>query len=365
MPNGGGPPSRVIRITLTSDDGFVDTVFTDSKGKYLLRTPRNAAFYTVTIETDNQTYGTTTARLMLDAGNPRETVIFLRPYVVEKPTISSVVDVTNFEGNIPSKARAAYKRGMEFVANRQFEDAITSLEQAINVYPQYVRAINDLGVILMKQNRLDDAAGRFRTASEISKRFFHPRMNLGLVLNKQEKYREALEVLEPLYSENHRVLEVRIAYAKALAGTQRLSDAEKILRSTLASNKLGPQTRATLQFDLGVILNRQGRFAEAVSELEKAVDLDRNLANAHLQLGGALMQVRRLDRAEFELLRAYELGCDSAGSAQFLLGHVYYQQRRFADSQRAFEQYLKDMPTAPNASQIRTVIAELRDGKKN
>jgi tetratricopeptide (TPR) repeat protein len=171
-------------------------------------------------------------------------------------------------------------------------------------------------------------------------------------------------VLGPLYHENHGIMAVGVAYAEALAGVKQFSDAEKILRATLASKKIGPETRATLQFELGVILNRQGRFADAVIELEKAVDLDGDLANAHLQLGGALMQVRRYERAEYELLRAYELGCDSVGSAQFLLGHVYYQQRRFADSQRAFEQYLKDMPAAPNASQIRTVIAALRSERK-
>ena len=76
MPDGRGAPSEVVRMTLTTEDGFVDTVFTDSKGKYLLRTPRNGtAYYTVTIETDNQTYGSTTARLTLDANKPSETVI--------------------------------------------------------------------------------------------------------------------------------------------------------------------------------------------------------------------------------------------------------------------------------------------------
>jgi hypothetical protein len=118
MPNGGGSPSEVIRMTLTSDEGFMDTVFTDSKGKYLMRTPRGGtAYYTVVVETDNRTYGTTRARVTLEPNRPSETVIFLKPLVVEKPKKASVVDVTNFEGNVPSKARTAYKRGMEFVSD--------------------------------------------------------------------------------------------------------------------------------------------------------------------------------------------------------------------------------------------------------
>src|SRR5690242_19614564 len=68
MPNGGGTPNRNIQMTLMTDTGFVDIVVTDSKGKYLLRTPRGQSiFYTVTIEGDRQTFGTTTARIRFDA----------------------------------------------------------------------------------------------------------------------------------------------------------------------------------------------------------------------------------------------------------------------------------------------------------
>ena len=60
MPGGGGTPNRNIRMTLVSDTGYVDIVVTDSKGKYLLRTPRGVStFYTVTVNGDGQTFGTT------------------------------------------------------------------------------------------------------------------------------------------------------------------------------------------------------------------------------------------------------------------------------------------------------------------
>ena len=366
MPNGGGTPSRSIRLTLARDDGFIDTVFTDSKGKYQIDTPRNgAAFYTVTIETDNQTYATTTATFRLYPGTPNETAIFLKPLAVEKLAANAALDVTNFEGTVPAKARAAYKRGMDFVSAGNLESAIGSLQEAISLYPQYVRALNDLGVIFLKLNRLDEAAARFRNAFEISKRFFHARLNLGLVLSRQEKYREALEVLEPLYNENHGMVEVRLAYATALQGAAEFSEAEKVYRSTLSTKNLSAQIRAEMEFGLGAVLNHQGRFADAAYHLEEAIKLDPDSANSHLQLGGALMQLQELERAETELLRSYELAGKLAGGAQLLLGHIYYGERRFEDAQRAFEQYLKDVPSAPNASQINKMIAELKAAPRN
>jgi superkiller protein 3 len=369
MPSGGMPPG-VIRITLVREDGYTDTVFTDSKGKLDLATPRSQTMnYTVIIQGDNKTYETTTANLKLQRNIPTYLTIFLKPYTGAKlpvsPTGSGVLDVTNFEGNVPVKARAAYKRAMNSISTGRLENAIDDLKQAISIYPHYVRAYNDLGVIFMKFDRLDEAAATFRQAIEISKRFFYPRMNLGLVLNRQNKFKEAVEVLGPLYEENHAILEVRLAYANALNGAGEIIQAEKIFRSLLESKDLAAPAKADLQFKLGVGLNRQGKFTEAVTELEKAVVLNPQAPNSHLQLGGALLQVQQLERAERELLRAYELSGNSAAGAQLLLGHVYYAQKRFADAQRAFEQYLKDLPSAPNAAQIAQLIAELKAAPKN
>jgi tetratricopeptide (TPR) repeat protein len=364
MPNGGGTPNRNIQITLVSDTGFVDTVVTDSKGKYRLHTPRGvSSFYTVTIEGDRQTFGTTTARVRFDGGNPIEIAIFLNPYVPPKSAKSGVIDVSEFETNIPSAARAAYKRGMTFISEGNLPQAINSLEEAVADYPQYVRALNDLGVTLMKMDRLDEAADRLRSAVDIGKRLFHPRMNLGIVLNRQHKYQEAIDILDPLYHEYHTVVEVNLAYAEALDGAKKFADAENVYRAVMAAHKIDEKIYNLVEFKLGVLLNRAGRFREAAAELENVVTRDATIVNAHLQLGGALMQLQRLDRAESELLRAYELGGPVAGAAQLLLGHVYYQQRRFKDAERAFEQYLNDVPAAPNATQVRTLIASLRSAK--
>src|SRR6266446_885691 len=170
MPN-SSTPTRSLRLIMVRDDGFIDTVFTDSKGMFSIATPgankTRQVSYTVTVETDNQTYGTTTANFRLDPNNPNRTFIFLKPLAVEKQPANGVLDVTNFEGAIPSKARVAYKRGMAFVSDGNYDSAIESLQEAIRLYPQYVGALNDLGVIFLKLNRLDESALRFRAATEI------------------------------------------------------------------------------------------------------------------------------------------------------------------------------------------------------
>ena len=365
MPNGGLPPTS-IRMTIVRDDGYTDIVYTDSKGKYQITTPRaQSVNYRIIIEGDKLTYETTTANLNLDRNAPNQTNIFLRPLSIPKRPADGVLDVTNYEENVPSKARAAYKRGMAAVSQGLADDAITNLQQAIALHPQYVRALNDLGVVYLKLERFAEAESTFRKAIEVNKRFFHPRLNLGLVLGKQGKYQEALEVLEPLYDENHGMLEMRMAYATALERVGRTEDAQKLYYSVVAAKNLPDSVRAKAYFGLGLILNKQSKYLDAAAQLEKAIQLAPDAMNSHLQLGAALLQLKDLTGAERELLKAYELGGKSAGGAQLMLGQVYYAQNRYADAERAFGQYLKDVPSAPNAAQIVQLIADLKVSRKN
>ena len=362
MPGGGSPPG-VVRLNLVSDEGFMDTVFTDTRGRFEMPTPTSgAAHFTISIETDKRSYDTTTARMSVQRLQPGYISIFLRPLPPEKVTVE-VLDVANFEKSVPQKAQAAYKKAMEAAGAKKYEDAIGDLQQAITIYPEYVRAHSDLGVLFMKLDRLDEAVVSFRKATEINQRFFYPRMNLGLVLNRQGKFKEAIEVLTPLYNENPSMLEVRLAYANALTGAGDVVAAEKIYLPILQLKDLPPGTQAIVHYKLGFGLVRQRKFTEAVTALDKAIALQPNSANAHMHLGGALMQLQQNERAERELLRAYELGGASVAGSQLLLGHLYYSLKKFPEAQKAFEQYLKDLPAAPNAAQVSKMIEELKAAK--
>ena len=69
MPNGDRPP-RELRFTLSRDDGRVDVLFTDSKGKFQLTGDLNRdREYTITFDGDGRTFETTTANSRLRRGS--------------------------------------------------------------------------------------------------------------------------------------------------------------------------------------------------------------------------------------------------------------------------------------------------------
>jgi Flp pilus assembly protein TadD len=361
MPGGTLPP-RPIRITLTRDDGRIEVVFTDTKGKFqvtgdLIRD----ADYIVTVETDGATYDTTVATFRIVRGTPVYTTVFLRPFTEKSKTNLRVLDVRA----IDKEALTAYEAGIKALANGQTETAITQLKRAIKISPRYLRALNDLGVLYLQLNRLPEAADLFAQAVKLDENFYLARLNLGVVLHRQGHDKEAVPILAPLYEKDRSMKGVALSYADALLGVAELAKAEQVLRGALNESTNDNSAQVDLNFKLGVILNRQDRFDEAAAALRKAVMISDTAANAHLLLGATLLQLNRLDEAEKSLLRAYDVAGAGAGNAQMFLGQLYLMQQKYPAALKAFEQYLKDVPAATNAVQIKAEIDKLKAATKN
>jgi tetratricopeptide (TPR) repeat protein len=358
---GGERPSRELRLQLTRDDGRIETVFTDSKGKFQFTGDLNGLHdYEVKIEGDGRTFDTTTTTLRFLRGQVSYVPIFLKPHKGPPLPPNEVVDASGVDNDVPAAARAAYDRAMKAVADGRADEALAELKGSVAAYPKYARALNDLGVLYLKLDRLDEAAETLARAAKINRHFYYPRLNLGVVLNRQGKYAEAVEVLGKLHGDNPGFAGLSATYADALVGAGLAAKAKKVLADALAGSDLGGGAKVEARYKLGVILSREEEYAAAAAELEKAVKLDPAAANAHLLLGGAYMQLSRPAEAERELLRAYELAGAGAGNAQLLLGQLYLSQQRLEPALRAYEQYLRDVPAAPNAERVRETVGKIK-----
>lgn len=364
MPN-GERPARELRLQLTRDDGRIETVFTDSKGKFQFTGDLNGIHdYQIRIEGDGRTFDTTTTSLRFLRGQVSYLPVFLNPHKGPPLPPNEVVDASGFDTDVPAEARAAYDRAMKAVGDGRAEEALGELKKAVAAHPKYARALNDLGVLYLKLDRLDEAAETLARAAKINRRFYFPRLNLGVVLSRQGKYAEAVEVLGKLHGESPNFPGLISTYADALVGAGQAARAKKVLGEALAGGELERAAQVEAHYKLGMILSREEEYAAAVAELEKAVKLDPDAANVHLLLGGALMQLKRTVDAERELLRAYELGGAGVGNAQLLLGQLYLSQQKLEAARRALEQYLKDVPAAPNAAQVRETVEKIKAALK-
>lgn len=112
--------------------------------------------------------------------------------------------------------------------------------------------------------------------------------------------------------------------------------------------------------NLGIVLLRQQKFSGAADILRKALSLESNSPAARLYMGLALMGQNDSAGAEKELKAAYDLGGAQYAVALFHLGEIYMNKGERALSLEAFEAYLRHVPDAANAGQVRKLIDMLR-----
>jgi Flp pilus assembly protein TadD/GTP-binding protein EngB required for normal cell division len=135
--------------------------------------------------------------------------------------------------------------------------------------------------------------------------------------------------------------EARAALAHALATAERgrLEDAEQQLAELAARHpKLG-----AVHYHLGRLRARRGALEEAVASLGRAVDLDRDVAEAWQALGEALARLGRTEPARDALRHALALGTSSElhGRAHAALGHVHAQAGQLGKAVRDFRKALE------------------------
>jgi tetratricopeptide (TPR) repeat protein len=360
MPDGSLPP-REVRFTMTSDDGLVQTYYSDSKGRFLITRKEGLkpdAAYTVTVIGDGRTFATTTTSFK--HYGVYYVTIFLNAVEETKTKPAGVVDVSELDAKAPEEAKTAYDNANQALREGRVSDAIERFRYAITLYPNYFRALNDLGVLLIRQRKYDEAVTTLEHAIDIAPNVYYPRLNLGVIKTRQGKYKEAVTMLEKLHKENPTLTYIRIALADALLADNRLKDAEEHLRVALEDKKVMADKQANVLYMLGMVHNKQGRYEEAVKELSQAVKVLPNASRVHLQLGGALLLMNKLDDAERELKEAYHLGGATLGGAQLLLGQLYFTQKRYDLAREAFERYLTDVPNAPNKEQVASVISQIK-----
>lgn len=176
----------------------------------------------------------------------------------------------------PRHAEAWHLYGVIAFQKGDLERAVERISRALEIEPQYPRALSNLGNVMMAAGHLEHAERLYRLALEQAPEYHEARSNLGVLLTVTDRPREALPHLE-------RVAESRPDRA-------------------LAHNNLGNALR---HCDCG---------DRAVLAHERALELDPANPSYIAGLGEALMQIGRHDRAErcFRDALAADPGCITA-----------------------------------------------------
>ncbi len=177
-------------------------------------------------------------------------------------------------------------------AEALYRESIANQQKRMGRHPEVAMTINNLGTLLEEKRALPDAEAMFRESLAMRREFYGPRHsavaramhNLSRSLVTQGKYdeaaplaRDALAMRRALLGPKHpETAQTLVLIARLQAAQGNLTGAEQLVREALALHRdaYAPNHPTTIasEYELGLVLLKQGRAGEAMPHLQAALD---------------------------------------------------------------------------------------------
>ncbi|MBF0381109.1 MAG: tetratricopeptide repeat protein [Magnetococcales bacterium] len=208
--------------------------------------------------------------------------------------------------NLHSKAETALKKGVDFHRANQFSQAIQWYKKVLELKPDDVPTLTNIGTALQSMGQLDEAYDIYQKAIKIKPDFAMAYNNLGNILNKQGRQVDAI-------ASYNKAIKIKANYSLAY-------------------------------FNLANALKEQGELDKAVTNYQKAIDLQPDYAEAYNNIGNVLKELKRVDDAIASYNKALEIKPDYA-EAQNNIATAQHENGQF---QQCIANYQKAIAIQPN-----------------
>ena len=167
--------------------------------------------------------------------------------------------------SIPRKARREYSEARDDLRRHKVESARKHLEKAVEIAPQFLEALNYLGVLAYQRDEFAVAENYFRQALQLDPEAYEPLVNLGGALLALGKTEEALEI-----NRQAQTARPQDALANSQLGLSYylLGNDEEALNYLLLTTQIDPAHFTNPQIPLANIYLRNSNEEAAIEELE-------------------------------------------------------------------------------------------------
>ena len=269
-------------------------------------------------------------------------------------------------------AGAFYNRGVELQEAGDLQGARQAYEKALEVAPQRVEALSNLGLVHLQLGANEKAIeylgralkispgltalraflglayfrmGQFEPAHrEVAKALKDqpenpqaPHLN-GLCLFKLDRLQEGIAALAAALKANPKNLEAAYTLATAYVANGQPDQAEALLEGPLRS-----VSSAEIYLVRGRIQGAKGNFRQAAQDLTEAKRLNSELPTLRTQLGLTFTRLGDYPRAMDEF-RAALVSNPSDFEANAFLGWLYVQDRRYQEAAEFVKEALRQRP---------------------
>jgi len=178
---------------------------------------------------------------------------------------------------VPQKAREELDKGSRALAENDLDKARRHFEKAVEIYPEFSGAYNNLGVIHMQQGRRDEGKQAFLRALELDPDAPRPYVNLARIYDAERNYAEVDRLLTRYVSMVPTSAEALMMLARAQVAAGKLDAA---LENCRRVHDLPHKDQPRAHLLAGRILTHRKQPEDALRELRVFIEEAPNDPNA-------------------------------------------------------------------------------------
>lgn len=278
--------------------------------------------------------------------------------------LRNYLNSARFEGN--KRKQEHYEVGCDYLDRKQYEKAINTFKETINIDPVYTDAHCGLGRAYLVQNDLDEAGAAAKAALRLAENnhpdsqklldaieHYHSGCNF---LNNSEwnmaidKFQESIN-LESIFTDAHCGLSrAYIEVDNLEAAKDAAEEALRLIDEYSPAQKLLVDIKKRYYYNGEIYFNLE-EYTQAIFEFQKAVEIDQNFKGAHRFIGEAYLKLGDLENAEKSARDALDIH-QNYKLAQELLEKIKRKHKEYGDNYRSRKAYTEALRSYQHAIRI-------------
>jgi predicted Zn-dependent protease len=271
-------PLENLRVELLDEvDGLVKAVYTNGAGQFVFFGLSTGTFQVRVLTTgtdfDSRTERVTITGSIIGDGRggaqSEQLDVYLRYRKGRGPqaTASAAAPGTVFVQEVPGAARKAYEQALKELGDGKTKDkALVSLQQAVDLFPNYFAALDLLGQEHVKRGNYEGAQPFLIRAIAVNRRSPSTWYALGYAQYKLRQLPAATESLNKSVSYNPNSINTHLVLGTVQRRQHQWQAAETHLQRAKLLSKDNPI--AEVHWQLALLYNQTNRAAAAADELE-------------------------------------------------------------------------------------------------
>ena len=283
------PVANIDVELLDEFERFIRSVKTSSAGIYIFQGLRGGIYF-VQVRVDGTNYKSVKERIQIGQSNFTNSTTggisgaenLQLNFVLEfdRRGIKNDTPINNeivFAQNIPEEAKKFYNNALNDIDKKNQPEAISKLEKAIGIFPDYFLALDKLGYQFISLNKFAEAEDIFTKAVKINPKSFSSKSGLGISQFKLDKKSDAAKTIEEALVINPSSATSFLFLGKIYRDLKDYEKAETNFKKAaeLSKNKL-PDVHWELALLYYYNLNR---YTDAANELELFLKANPNAEN--------------------------------------------------------------------------------------